>query len=133
MAELHVFDPEGDVLLILKRHQEDDSEDLAPSEAAPSLSADAPDSAEEAAGAELGVRTKSTGIESKPADSLTPEQIADLLTAEFPRLTDVPNSTTSQALVHINFQHFGKGGSKQHHFLDLVAYQKAIQTKWALS
>ncbi|KAH7370258.1 hypothetical protein BKA65DRAFT_531942 [Rhexocercosporidium sp. MPI-PUGE-AT-0058] len=40
MAELHVFDPEGDMLLILERYQEDD---LAPSDAAPPLSADVSD------------------------------------------------------------------------------------------
>ncbi|KAH7379023.1 hypothetical protein BKA64DRAFT_728156, partial [Cadophora sp. MPI-SDFR-AT-0126] len=40
MGKLHVFGPEGDVLLILERFQEDDLEEPAPS--AP-LSADAPD------------------------------------------------------------------------------------------
>ncbi|KAH7378860.1 hypothetical protein BKA64DRAFT_240654 [Cadophora sp. MPI-SDFR-AT-0126] len=40
MAELHVFDPEGDVLLILERYQEDDLEEPGPPEAAPPLSAD---------------------------------------------------------------------------------------------
>ncbi|KAG4431287.1 hypothetical protein IFR05_013231 [Cadophora sp. M221] len=40
MAELHVFDPEGDVLLILERYQEDDLEERTPS---PPPSPDAPD------------------------------------------------------------------------------------------
>ncbi|PVH69911.1 hypothetical protein DL98DRAFT_598253 [Cadophora sp. DSE1049] len=40
IAELHVFDPEGDVLLILERYQEDDLEEPGPPEAAPPLSAD---------------------------------------------------------------------------------------------
>ncbi|KAG4442223.1 hypothetical protein IFR05_002272 [Cadophora sp. M221] len=55
MEELHVFDPEGDVLLIFERYQEDDLEqptpvldwpepELGPPEVALSLSADVPDS-----------------------------------------------------------------------------------------
>ncbi|KAL5321431.1 hypothetical protein ACEPPN_009389 [Leptodophora sp. 'Broadleaf-Isolate-01'] len=43
IAELHVFDPEGDVLLIFERFQEDDLEEPAPPEETPPLSADVPD------------------------------------------------------------------------------------------
>ncbi|KAJ6264105.1 hypothetical protein Dda_0247 [Drechslerella dactyloides] len=72
-------------------------------------------------------------VESKGVDALTPDDIAQKLTKAFPGLLEVSGSTTSKAMVQINSQHFGKGGSRQPHFVDLADYQKAIATKWSLA
>ncbi|TDZ34043.1 hypothetical protein C8035_v000644 [Colletotrichum spinosum] len=64
-------------------------------------------------------------IEAKGSDFYIPQQIADLIEAEFPGLTNLTSSTTSATLLNITAENFGKGGKRQSHYMDLTVYTDA--------
>ncbi|GKT56164.1 metallo-beta-lactamase domain-containing protein [Colletotrichum tofieldiae] len=61
-------------------------------------------------------------IEAKGADFYTPAQISTLIEKAFPGLTDLTSSTTSSTLLNITSENFGRGGTRQIHYLDLTVY-----------
>lgn len=71
-------------------------------------------------------------IEAPPADTYTPQEIKNMLDKAFPGLLG-GSSSTSDTLVEITSQHFGRGGSRQEHFVDLAAHQSAIPSHWTLT
>ncbi|KAI1072929.1 hypothetical protein LB507_009047 [Fusarium sp. FIESC RH6] len=72
-------------------------------------------------------------IESKPRDTFTPEEIIAKFDDAFPELAKAEEGSTSQLLLQINAQHFGKGGQRQKHDVDLVSLQKSYSSTWDFS
>ncbi|KAF5976252.1 metallo-beta-lactamase protein [Fusarium bulbicola] len=79
------------------------------------------------------VRFFQTEIESKPKDTFTPEEITAKFDQAFPELADTGEGSTSKLLLQINAQHFGRGGQRQKHDVDLVALQKSYNASWDFS
>ncbi|KAL0941672.1 metallo-beta-lactamase family protein [Colletotrichum truncatum] len=61
-------------------------------------------------------------IESKSADFFTPQQISHLIDAAFPGLTNLTSSTTSATLLNITSENFGRGGTREIHYMDLTVF-----------
>ncbi|KAJ4244015.1 hypothetical protein NW762_014628 [Fusarium torreyae] len=72
-------------------------------------------------------------IESKPRDTFTTEEITAKFDEAFPELAKTEEGSTSQLLLQINAQHFGKGGQRQRHDVDLVSLQKSYNSSWNFS
>ncbi|CEI68020.1 hypothetical protein FVEN_g7710 [Fusarium venenatum] len=72
-------------------------------------------------------------IESKPRDAFTPEEIIAKFDDAFPELAEAKEDSTSKLLLQINAQHFGKGGQRQKHDIDLVSLQKSYNSTWNFS
>ncbi|KAG5775152.1 hypothetical protein H9Q73_011175 [Fusarium xylarioides] len=72
-------------------------------------------------------------IEAKPRDAFTPEEITAKLDEAFLELVEIEEGATSKLLLQINAQHFGKGGQRQKHDVDLVALQKSYNVSWDFS
>lgn len=72
-------------------------------------------------------------IEAKGADFYTPAQVSTLISNAFPGLLNLTSSTTSSTLLNITSENFGKGGQRQIHYLDLLAFNdtKALDS-WQL-
>ncbi|KAM5353013.1 hypothetical protein ACJZ2D_017118 [Fusarium nematophilum] len=70
-------------------------------------------------------------IEAKSKEMFTPEEIINKFNEAFPDLATEQGST-SQLLLQINAQHFGRGGVRQKHDVDLVSLQKSHGSNWDL-
>lgn len=72
-------------------------------------------------------------IESKGEDFYTPEEIFDLIDKRFPGLLVSKTSTTSLSLLNITAEHFGRGGVRQVHYIDLAAFNSTTELEgWKL-
>ncbi|KAF4467822.1 metallo-beta-lactamase domain [Fusarium albosuccineum] len=68
-------------------------------------------------------------IEPEPKEGFTPEEIINKFNKAFPDL-ETGQGSTSQLLLQINAQHFGRGGVRQKHDVDLVSLQKSYGSSW---
>ncbi|KAF4970226.1 hypothetical protein FSARC_2691 [Fusarium sarcochroum] len=76
------------------------------------------------------VRFLQEEIEAKQRDNFTPEEITAKFEEAFPDLVKTDEGSTSHLLLQINAQHFGKGGQRQKHDVDLVSLQKSYNSTW---
>jgi len=71
-------------------------------------------------------------IESKGPDAYAPEEILNKFNSTFPGLLSGP-SQTSQTLLDITAQQFGRNGTRQVHFVDFASYNDTAQLEgWNL-
>ncbi|KAJ3542566.1 hypothetical protein NM208_g4024 [Fusarium decemcellulare] len=70
-------------------------------------------------------------IEPESKEGLTPEEIITKFNEAFPDL-EMGQGSTSQLLLQINAQHFGRGGVRQKHDVDLISLQKSYASSWNL-
>ncbi|GJC95051.1 Metallo-beta-lactamase domain-containing protein [Colletotrichum higginsianum IMI 349063] len=61
-------------------------------------------------------------IEAKGADFYLPSEISTLIDNRFPGLLNLSSSATSRQLLNISAENFGRGGTRQIHYLDLLAF-----------
>ncbi|GKT41632.1 uncharacterized protein ColSpa_01813 [Colletotrichum spaethianum] len=97
---------------------------LKPSRVIPghALSADTFDAAKDVIHTRDYVSFFQKNIEAKGAEFYSPVEISTLIDNQFPGLLNLSSSTTSSQLLNITAENFGRGGQRQIHYLDLLAF-----------
>lgn len=71
-------------------------------------------------------------IQSKGLDHFTPKQIFTKLNETFPGPLESETSDTSATLLNITSEQFGRGGTRQVHYVDLTSFNATELEPWKL-